>query len=154
MESRSGEFFTEVAEFHLNCTGRFHLNCTGVLWDFLVFQFKSAPHISPGALCAACDPMAIQPGSGLPLKGIFFVHEALAWQPGPFPSWKIPDYSQDLSKIDAKTNKTHGFEDFTCKPLRDPHFRKKCTKWNQWDHSPEAIFPTTGRENLPPCFQR
>ena len=60
--------------------------------------FKSAPHISPGALCAACDPMAIQPGSGLPPKGISFVHEALACQPGPFPSWKIPDYSQGVLK--------------------------------------------------------
>ena len=64
----------------------------------LEVAFKSAPHISPGALCAACDPMAIQPGSGLPPKGISFVHEALACQPGPFPSWEIPDYSQDPSK--------------------------------------------------------
>ena len=60
--------------------------------------FKSAPHISPGALCAACDPMAIQPGSGLPAKGIAFVHEALACQPGPFPLWNIPDHSQDPLK--------------------------------------------------------
>ena len=100
----------------------------------------------------ACDPMAIQPGSGLPPKGISFVHEALACRPGPFPSWKIPDYFQDLLKPMKKTHKTHGFEHFTCNPLRDPHFQKICTKINQWDHGPESICPSTGRENLPPCF--
>ena len=51
-----------------------------------------------------------------------------------------------------KTNKTHGFEHFTCNPLRDPHFQKTCTRINQWDHGPESIFPSMGRENLPPCF--
>ena len=58
--------------------------------------------------------------------------------------------SQGFIKMDAKTNKTHGFEHFTCNPLRDPHFQKICTKINQWDHGPESIFPSTGRENLPP----
>ena len=48
-------------------------------------KFKSAPHISPGALCAASDPMAIQPDSGFPDEGISFVHKALACQPEPFP---------------------------------------------------------------------
>ena len=66
--------------------------------ELLPLDSKSAPHISPGALCAACDLMAIQPGSGLPPEGISFVHEALACQPGPFPSWGIPEYSQDLLK--------------------------------------------------------
>ena len=40
-----------------------------------------------------------------------------------------PPYTQSASsssvKIDAKTNKIHGFEHFTCNPLGDPHFRKK-----------------------------
>ena len=34
-------------------------------------------------------------------------------------------------KIDEKTNKTHGFEHFTCNPLRDPHFEKICAKISQ-----------------------
>ena len=60
--------------------------------------FKSAPHISPGALCAASDPMAIQPDSGFPDEGISFVHKALACQPEPFPLWSFPDYSKDSLK--------------------------------------------------------
>ena len=56
-------------------------------------EFKSAPHISPGALCAASDPMAIQPDSGFSDKGIFFVHKAVACQPEPLPLWNFPAYS-------------------------------------------------------------
>ena len=65
-------------------------------------EFKSDPHISPGALCAASDPMAIQPDSGFPDEGISFVHKALACQPEPFPSWNFPDYFKDSSKLMQK----------------------------------------------------
>ena len=114
--------------------------------------FKRAPHISPGALCAACDPMAIQPGSGLPPKGISFVHEALACQPRPFPSWKIPDYSQDFLKSMKKLIKHIDSSILLATPQGTPIFKKFGTKIDQWDHGPESIFPSTGRENLPPCF--
>ncbi len=77
-------------------------------------------------------------GSGLPARAISFMENS-----GLF---------SGFIKIDEKTNKTHGFEHFTCNPLRDPHFQKICTKMNQWGHGPESIFPSTGRENLPPCF--
>ena len=59
-------------------------------------------------------------------------------------------------KIDEKTNKTHGFEHFTCNPLRDPHFQKICTKWNQLDHGPKSIFSSfrgpAARKVGPVCF--
>ena len=62
------------------------------------YLFKSAPHISPGALCAASDPMAIQPDSGFPDEGISFVHKAEACQPDPFPLRSFLDYSKDSLK--------------------------------------------------------
>ena len=49
-------------------------------------------------------------GSGLPARAISFMENS-----GLF---------SGFIKIDEKTNKTHGFEHFTCNPLRDPHFRK------------------------------
>ena len=55
-------------------------------------------------------------------------------------------------QIDAKTNKTHGSEHFTCTSLRDPIFEKKIHKIKSVGHGPKLIFPSTGRENLSPCF--
>ena len=65
-------------------------------------------------------------GSGLPARAISFMGNS-----GLF---------SRFIKIDEKTNKTHGFEHFTCNPLRDPHFEKFCTKMNQWDHGPNQSF--------------
>ena len=77
-------------------------------------EFKSAPHISPGALCAACDPMATQPGSGLPAKAISFM--------------EYPGLFERFIEMDAKTNETIGFEHFTCNPSRDPDSEKNAQK--------------------------
>ena len=79
--------------------------------------------------------------------------QALACQPKEFPLstrlWPAsqgrflhgyPGLFSGFIKIDAKTNKTHGFEHFTCNPLRDPHFQKIYTKINQWDHGPNQSF--------------
>ena len=75
------------------------ISSSATCWELYEFEFKSAPHISPGALCAASDPMAIQPDSGFPDEGISFVHKALACQPEPFPSWNPPDYFKDSLKL-------------------------------------------------------
>ena len=57
-------------------------------------------------------------GSGLPARAISFMEN-----PGLF---------LGFIKIDAKTNKTHGFEHFTCNPLRDPIFRKIAQNGISW----------------------
>ena len=80
------------------------IRCDGVQ-SCLKQQFKSAPHISPGALCAACDPMAIQPGSGLPPKGISFVHEALGLPARAISFMGNSGLFSGFIKIDEKTNK-------------------------------------------------
>ena len=97
------------------------------------------PDGNPARLCPTSQRQFLYPlGSGLPARVISFM--------------EYPGLFSGSIKTDAKTNKTHGFEHFTCNPLRDPHFQKICTKMNQWDLGPESIFPSTGRENLPPCF--
>ena len=149
--------------FHLPprfCTGNMQgKSCRGMegratarkwLHNFLGIQ-KCSAHKSGSSLCGMRsdgNPARLWPatqrhflcpwGSGLPARAISFMENS-----GLF---------SGFIKIDEKTNKTHGFEHFTCNPLRDPHFQKICTKINQWDHGPESIFPSTKRQNLPPCF--
>ena len=57
-------------------------------------------------------------GSGLPVSVISFME-----YPGLFPG---------MCKIDAKTNKTRRFEYFTCNPMREPPFQKKCKNGISW----------------------